>query len=283
MRALSSRLAWFNQLAQHSANACIKTYSSSFFLAARMLPRRQREQIAAIYAMVRIADEIVDGAGSEAGKTPAEIEQLLDDFARQVQAAVTEKFHPNPVCQAFGKTARELNLKNEWLTAFFAAMRQDIRPVAHTKESLATYIYGSAEVVGLMCLAVFAPQHLNNQTVCAGAQALGAAFQRINFLRDEHEDLRLGRNYLGFSQPSVQLAQAKQELAQAAAVLSFLPLRPRIAVAASMLFYQEVLLRVDPTGKDAARVSVPPVRKLQLLATAILHRGKVAPMFAPPW
>lgn len=158
----------------------------------------------ALYAMVRIADEIVDGAAA-----PGAARGLLEDYERAVREAPARSFHPDPVLHAYADTARRCAFREEHLAAFFVAMRSDL-PDATPGERLPIdrYIYGSAEVVGLLCVAVFTEGAGLPAEAEAAARRLGAAFQKINFLRDIGADEgQLGRAYL--PQPFDDAAQRR--------------------------------------------------------------------------
>lgn len=198
----SHPLRHYNHMADRAAATVVAEYSSSFTLATSLLPPRMRTDIRNLYAVVRVADEIVDGAAGRAGVNTAGVRALLDDFEQAVLASSQQYFHTDPILHAFGRTARHCSLQDQHLRAFFTSMRMDITLTSYSADSLRTYIYGSAEVIGLMCLAIFTSDgwELGQQQRARaeeGAKALGSAFQMINFLRDYHTDTSvLGRDYL---------------------------------------------------------------------------------------
>ena len=204
----------------------IGEYSTSFSLACRTLPGPVRRDIAGIYALVRVADEVVDGTARAAGLDAAQVRAALDvprgevdersqvraaldDYEAAVDRALDTGFATDLVVHGFADVARRHGFGRELTAPFFASMRADLEVAEHDGASLESYIYGSAEVVGLMCLAVFmdmpgtladTPAQRELLTDCA--RRLGAAFQKVNFLRDlgaDHD--QLGRTYFPGADP----------------------------------------------------------------------------------
>ena len=175
-------LALYSKAAQVSTNQVIATYSTSFGWATKLLSKSVRQDVRNIYGLVRVADEIVDGAADEAHDNPA---KLLDELEAETYRALESGFSTNLVVHAFAHTAREVGIKRDIIEPFFHSMRMDLTEREHDQKSFDTYVYGSAEVVGLMCLKVFmVGQEYSKEervTLIAGARALGAAFQKVNF------------------------------------------------------------------------------------------------------
>ncbi|ADG77113.1 Squalene/phytoene synthase OS=Tsukamurella paurometabola (strain ATCC 8368 / DSM / CCUG 35730/ CIP 100753 / JCM 10117 / KCTC 9821 / NBRC 16120 / NCIMB 702349 / NCTC 13040) OX=521096 GN=Tpau_0472 PE=4 SV=1 [Tsukamurella paurometabola] len=243
----------------------IRQYSTSFSLASRMMPRRVRSHITSIYGLVRVADEVVDGA------CPVDPRAHLDALEVATERAIETGFSTDLVVHAFANTARATGFGTELTRPFFASMRADLTPAPHTAESLAQYIYGSAEVVGLMCLRAYlhgaAPS--DYEALASDAKRLGAAFQKINFLRDLTDDeLRLGRAYLPELTPdayAAALADAREDLEQARRGIARLPGDVRRGVRAAADLYSALLHRLEAAGLDGARagrVRVPAASKL---------------------
>ena len=166
-------------------------YSTSFSLGIRVFDKKFRGPIYAIYGFVRFADEIVDTFHGYDKK------QLLDRFRQDTWTAIDEKISLNPVLHAFQQTVHQYNIERPLIEAFLDSMEMDLYKQDYEKNLYEKYIYGSAEVVGLMCLRVFVEgdsekyDHLK-----ASAQSLGAAFQKVNFLRDMKSDFKeRGRVY----------------------------------------------------------------------------------------
>lgn len=150
-----------------------------------------RDAICAIYAFVRYADEIVDtfeGADQKA---------LLQEYKNDTEKAIRERISNNPVLDAFQDTVHQYNIPSKYIEAFLFSMEMDLSLKSFSKKELDQYIYGSAEVVGLMCLCVFVPDKSRFNHLEPYACALGAAFQKINFLRDVKSDYEdRGRIYV---------------------------------------------------------------------------------------
>ncbi|QPK78859.1 phytoene/squalene synthase family protein [Corynebacterium lizhenjunii] len=275
---MPAALRLYDATACRAATQVLAGYSTSFSAATRLLGPRMRRDVANLYAVVRIADEIVDGAADQ------DVRALLDSYERAVLAAPAQRFHTDPVLHAYALTARRCGFAPQHLQAFFASMRQDIDTTMHTPSSLESYIYGSAEVIGLLCLDIFladAPCPTHRPQLEAGARRLGAAFQKINFLRDLGADSRgLGRTYfpqlrdhpLDADIQAGIIADIRADLAAAAPATAMLPLRPRCAVtAATAVFTQlaDTLAATPPAELTRTRVRVSNPRKLLTLATSL--------------
>lgn len=268
-----------------SARIChdvLAGYSTSFGLGTRVLPPGQRRDIEAVYALVRIADEVVDTRGG------ADAGDALDELEGQLARAMESGWSTNPVVHAFARTARRVGIDHDLTEPFFASMRADLTVRVHDEESYRRYIYGSAEVVGLMCLAVFLnadrrpgdPARRADPDTVEGARALGAAFQKVNFLRDLAADTALGRQYfpgVGPQGPDDRqyaeiLADIGADVARARLSLPALPPRPRTAVAVTLGLYDRLLSQLaglPPERVMAERVRVSNPRKLLVLGRTV--------------
>ncbi|MDJ0646742.1 MAG: phytoene/squalene synthase family protein [Flavobacteriaceae bacterium] len=188
----------FDQASQDCSKLITRSYSTSFSLAARMLAPSIRKDVYNIYGFVRFADEIVDSF-HDYNK-----EELLHRFEQDYYRARKEGISLNPILNSFQKTVREYNIDDHLVQAFLESMKADLGEIKYTtKEELKAYVYGSADVVGLMCLKVFVKgdQEKYNELKEA-AMRMGSAFQKINFLRDLKEDFEvLNRSYF----PNVDL------------------------------------------------------------------------------
>ncbi|MBG6213567.1 MULTISPECIES: phytoene/squalene synthase family protein [unclassified Cryobacterium] len=279
----------YAQTARASSTTVIGHYSTSFGLAARLLDARVRTPVRTIYALVRIADEIVDGAATEAGVSIEEQRQLLDELERETERAIVRGYSTNLVVHAFAATARQCGIDSSLIAPFFASMRRDLDPAPFTVQGVAEYIYGSAEVIGLMCLRCFlhwSPRSDAEVGVLEdGARHLGAAFQKINFLRDLSCDRELlGRNYfpgidpltLSEQQKNVILDDIDADLGIASAVLPLLPPGCRRAVAAAQGLFTRLSQRLRATPADQllrSRIRVPDGEKLMIALTSTLGHG----------
>ena len=277
--------ARYDDAARRAAATVIRRYSTSFGLACRLLGPDVRPHVHAVYALVRVADEIVDGASAGAGVPPQGSRELLDALEDETLAAIGRGFSSNLVVHAFARTARSAGIGAELVRPFFASMRADLSEDRHSPESLDEYVYGSAEVVGLMCLQVFlagrtvAGDHRARLT--AGARRLGAAFQKVNFLRDLAEDYgELGRVYFPGVEPEAfsetekvrLLDDIDADLAAARAVLADLPGSSRAAVLAAHDLFRELSVRIRTTPAQdllSSRIRVPNARKAALVAAAV--------------
>ncbi len=253
--------ALYDRTAARASSAVLAGYSTSFGVGARLLGRQARHDIEAVYALVRIADEVVDTRrGPDAGP-------LLDELEEQTARALVAGYSTNLVVHAFAATAARTGIGHAELDPFFASMRADLTVRVHDQESYELYVYGSAEVVGLMCLAVFLnadrapgePVRRPDAGLASGARALGAAFQKINFLRDLGADSgELGRSYFPGVRPGAldraQLDRILDEIAcdleVARGALPRLPRRARLAVAATLGLYDTLLTRLAATPPD---------------------------------
>lgn len=282
--AAASGLGLYTRAAHDSAARIIRSYSTSFGLATRLLDAELRPRVEDVYALVRVADEIVDGAAAEAGLREAEQRELLDALEEETERAMRAGYSANVVVHSFAATARWAGFGAELTRPFFASMRRDLSPVAFTADELGEYVYGSAEVVGLMCLAVFlagrAVPEPARRRLESGARRLGAAFQKLNFLRDLAVDYtELGRRYFPGIDPARLTERQKlalvldieDDLAAAAETIPDLPAGSRRAVAAAHALFTELCARLRATPAAdllARRVSVPAPAKLAILVRA---------------
>ena len=280
-------LALYTQAAHKAAREVIYSYSTSFGLATRLLDASFRPHVENIYALVRVADEIVDGSAEQAKALDASIDPaaLLGGFEQETYKAMQTGYSTNLIIHAFASTAREVGITKEIVEPFFYSMAQDLTETEHDQESFDRYVYGSAEVVGLMCLAVFVHgrEYSTEQkrTLTEGARALGSAFQKVNFLRDLAADFqKLGRSYFpgvnvnSFDEQTKQqlVADIEADLAKSSATLPLLPTGARRAVAAAQLLFTELNRKISKTQASALvtkRISVNNFSKLLLLLRAL--------------
>ena len=279
---VATGLGLYNRAAADAAATVITRYSTSFGLACRMLGPRPRPHVRNIYALARIADEIVDGPAAEAGLTPDATAALLDQLERETHDAIDRGFSSNLVVHAFATTARECGIGADLVAPFFASMRTDLQTQRHDAASHDAYVYGSAEVIGLMCLQVFVNAGSGHPVAPApelvdGARRLGAAFQDVNFLRDlAHDRGVLGRDYLEVSSAEDRarvLARIDADLAAAARVIPELPADSRRAVTAAHDLVAELAARLRAGDGSEERVRVPDAVKARLAARALLGFG----------
>ncbi len=181
----------FHFVSQQCSKITTEKYSTSFSSAIKLLHESLRTPIYNIYGLVRFADEIVDTFHEH------DKQNLLAQFRSETFQAIEKKISLNPILHSFQLTVNQYNIDLQLVEAFFDSMEQDLNKSCYDEQGYNQYIYGSAEVVGLMCLYVFCEgdkRAYNKLQPCA--QALGAAFQKVNFLRDLKADYQdLNRTY----------------------------------------------------------------------------------------
>lgn len=276
----------YDSVAESSSELIISRYSSSFGLASKLLSEPVRTQVHNIYALVRVADEIVDNPDSTLGVEPRST--MLTWLHEDVRHALQCGYSANLAVHAFARTAIECAIGEELIDPFFDSMRMDLEMADHTLESFDRYVYGSAEVVGLMCLRVFLAENatsdagrrvaeLDYQWLAPGARRLGAAFQKINFLRDladDHGELERcyfpGVDVEAFSNADRDriLADITGDLDEAAAVIPHLPDNSRRAVRVAHGMFAELTDRLQATPAAQirhTRVRVPDSVKARIV------------------
>lgn len=208
-----------------------------------------RRHVYNIYGLVRIADEIVDSYG----KTDALL--LLDSLEKEVSDAINRQYSTNPIVHAFALTAGQYALDLRHISAFFKSMRLDLFPQTYTDKLYDDYIHGSAEVIGLMCLPILCSGDKKlYESLKIGAQHLGAAYQKVNFLRDlraDHDELgRLyfpGLTYEEFDDKAKMLIiqDIKRDFSQALPAIGQLPKDTQPAIWLSYRYYAALLAKLD--------------------------------------
>ncbi|MDX6326311.1 MAG: hypothetical protein QOK15_2665 [Nocardioidaceae bacterium] len=275
----------YDSVSEGSAAVVIRQYSSSFGIASRLLAEPVRTQVRNVYALVRVADEIVDNPDPDLGHEPRA--RMLSWLHDDVRHALQTGYSGNLVVHAFARTAVGCGIGADLIDPFFASMRMDLETTVHTPESFDRYVYGSAEVVGLMCLRVFLAggeareRSRDYERLAPGARRLGAAFQKLNFLRDLAEDHdTLQRRYF----PGLDVDQfcdadrdrilddIAADLDAAAAVVPDLPTSSRRAVRVAHATFAELAARLRATPAPEirrTRVRVPDPVKVRLVAGAL--------------
>ena len=281
-------LELYTRAAEKSSSVIIREYSTSFGLAARLLAPEVRQHVENIYALVRVADEIVDGSAAEAKLAGGSVDPVhaLDDLEKEVYRALKDRFSANLVVHAFAHTANTVGFDRKLIAPFFQSMRMDLWKTVHSKASFEKYVYGSAEVVGLMCLQAFILGKdfslADREKLVAGGRALGAAFQKVNFLRDLAADSdALGRSYfpglkvaeLTDAKRDELVADINADLAKSSVTLRMLPKTSRKAVAAAHLLFEQLNKEIAKTPASAlktTRISVPTFGKLLIIIKVLL-------------
>lgn len=267
----------YNRVAYNSSRALTLAYSSSFGISSRFFDKDIQPHIYAVYGLVRIADEIVDTyKGPDAA-------MQLDQLEADTFAAISSQYSTNPIVHAFALTAAIYHIDADIIKPFFASMRMDLSPQLYTSDLYQTYIHGSAEVVGLMCLRVFCKgDAAQYEALRPGACALGSAYQKVNFLRDLASDYReLGRLYFpnetfdAFDEAAKQriIADIKSDFVTANNSLNKLPRSSQLAVRMSYVYYTELLHILSNTPVETiktTRVRVSSLRKTWLLIRTVV-------------
>jgi len=234
-----------------------------------------RNAIYSIYGFVRIADEIVD-TFHEYNK-----EKLLTDFERAYYEAIDEGISLNPILNSFQKTVKSYNISDELVQAFLKSMKSDLYKTKFSETEIKEYIYGSADVVGLMCLKVFVNgNEAQYEKLKPYAMRLGSAFQKINFLRDlKHDSTDLHRTYFPVlkTEPfnehtkNIILNDVSEDFRIALIGIRQLPGNARLGVYTAFLYYKSLTKRIKQVQAEQImkeRISVPNYLKILLLCKA---------------
>lgn len=265
----------FDEVSYNCSKLVTQKYSTSFSMATKMLSPKIRSAIYNIYGFVRFADEIVD-TFHEFDK-----ELLLNKFEEDYYTALAQGISLNPILNAFIHTVKKYNITDDLVAAFLKSMRADLHKTTYkTKEEYEAYIYGSADVVGLMCLKVFVDGNDKLYEKLKGpAKRLGSAFQKVNFLRDLKADFEtLNRSYF----PNVNLKQlnanskaeiikdieADFDIAFQKGILE-LPVEAKFGVYMAYRYYRRLLkkLKATPSSKIMdTRIRISNSMKINLLA-----------------
>ena len=243
--------ALYDQTCLECSRLITEQYSTSFGGGIRVFSKQVRQPIYAIYGFVRFADEIVD-TFHEHDKA-----KLMDDFKRQTFDAIETGLSLNPVLHAFQLTVNQYGITDDLILAFLASMETDLDKKTFTEEEYKTYIYGSAEVVGLMCLRVFVNGNDDPyQSLAPTARALGSAFQKLNFLRDIKADLEeRGRVYFPgldirhFDDANKKMIEAdiQQDFETAYTGIRQLPPPSRSGVTLAYNYYLQLFIKIKAT------------------------------------
>jgi phytoene synthase len=250
-------------------------YSTSFTLGIKMFSQELRAPIYAIYGFVRFADEIVDTFHDH------DKSKLLEEFKMETFKAIDQKISLNPVLHCFQDVVNEFKIDKDLIEAFLDSMEMDLHKSIYDKSDLNKYIYGSAEVVGLMCLKVFLNGDDNKyQELKPYAQALGSAFQKINFLRDMKSDYQeRGRVYFpdvdfnNFNQVEKEKIEIDiaEDFTKGLEGIKKLPSSARLGVYCAYKYYINLFYKIRNSSATLVmqkRIRVSDKRKLYLLTTS---------------
>ncbi|MFL1013375.1 phytoene/squalene synthase family protein [Flavisericum labens] len=265
--------ALFDTVSYQSSKLVTKTYSTSFSLATKMLYKTIRNDIYNIYGFVRFADEIVDSFHDY----PKEM--LFNRFSDDLELAIENKISLNPILNAFQYTFHKYGIDKDLVDAFMKSMRQDLHKSTYlTEAEFKEYIYGSADVVGLMCLKVFVKgDQQKYDELKETAMALGSAFQKVNFLRDLKADFEgLERTYFpntdlkNLDEVSKQdiIADIESDFKKGLCGIKQLPIEAKFGVFMAYRYYNQLLKKLKRTPalriKDS-RIRVSNPKKIELL------------------
>ena len=265
----------FHQVSQQCSQVTTKGYSTSFSSAIGLLHKDIRKPIYNIYGFVRFADEIVDTFHEHDKK------MLLQEFKEETHNAIERKLSLNPILHSFQITVNEYHIDPELIASFFKSMEMDLCGQQYNRDTYNEYIYGSAETVGLMCLYVFCE---GNKTAFERlkpfARSLGAAFQKVNFLRDLKADYNnLNRmyfpevdftNFTGYMKRNIE-EDISADFRHAYEGILHLPLKARFGVYVAYKYYTSLfkkIKKINPSRILEERVRIPNYRKVMIIARA---------------
>ncbi len=269
----------FDNVSDNCSKLVTKSYSTSFSLAVKMLSPKIRKDIYNVYGFVRFADEIVDSF-HEYDK-----EKLINKFEADYYEALEDGISLNPILNAFQQTVTKYQISDDLVQAFLKSMKADLYKTEYkTKEEYDAYIYGSADVVGLMCLKIFVNGNQEKyEELKFAAMRLGSAFQKVNFLRDLKDDIEgLDRSYF----PNVDLNALNNEsknqiikeiendfdVAFKDGILK-LPVEAKFGVYVAYRYYKRLLKKLNKTPSSEimeTRIRISNPMKINLLARSFV-------------
>ncbi len=268
----------FDELSYEVSKSTTKKYSTSFSLGILALKPTIRPAIYAIYGYVRLADEIVDSFHDYDKET------LLERFKNDTYMALEEGISLNPILQSFQDTVRHYKIDMELVNQFLHSMKMDLQQVDYNSDLYEEYIFGSAEVVGLMCLQVFTNGYKETyEALKPFAQKLGSAFQKVNFLRDLKDDFQLlGRTYF----PNIEMNSFDNcvkceiedsieiEFKEALAGIKLLPNSSKFGVYLAYKYYLSLFKKIKKKNAQAIlnqRVRIPNSQKMVVMVKSYVR------------
>ena len=268
----------YDSVSEDCSKIVTQSYSTSFSLATKMLDQSIRNDIYNIYGFVRFADEIVDTFHDFPKK------ELLDRFEEDLFYSINNRISLNPILNSFQKTVNTYKIEHKLIHAFLKSMRLDLnKNIYKTEKEYKEYIYGSADVVGLMCLKVFVKGKKSDyENLKPAAMSLGSAFQKVNFLRDLKNDFQnLERVYF----PNVDFTQfdektkhniikeIERDFSIALNGIFKLPSEARFGVYTAYKYYTKLLSKLKKTPSISIRqnrIRVPNYQKVSVFARSYL-------------
>ena len=268
----------YSKLSFEISEIVTREYSTSFYTASRIFDREIREGIFSIYGFVRLADEIVDSFHDY------DKESLLNRFENDCYDALRQGISVNPVLHSFQKTVRKYHIPEEDISAFLTSMKKDlVKKCYDNQRDAQEYIYGSADIVGLMCLKIFCNGNGSLYDELAyPAMKLGSAFQKVNFLRDLKDDTEiLGRYYFkyinlnGFDEAAkMQIIEGiEDDFREALKGLRRLPARSSTAVYVAYSYYLALLKKIKNSPAEEImnkRIRISNFRKMLILMKSVI-------------
>ena len=269
----------FDKISEECSKNVTKSYSTSFSLATKMLSSNIRQDIYNIYGFVRFADEIVDTFHSYNKK------ELFSRFVDDLNYSLNEGISLNPILNSFQKTVNKYNIDKSLIDAFLKSMEQDLEKKKYKSlKEYKDYIYGSADVVGLMCLKVFVGGNSDDfNRLKPYAMSLGSAFQKVNFLRDLNDDYKKlnriyfpGIDYKTFNEDAKNniMIDIEKDFAKALKGIYMLPNNSKFGVYAAYKYYKRLLRKLDRASYlqiKSKRVRVPNYQKVDVLARSYVR------------
>ena len=269
----------FDQVSESCSKIVTESYSTSFSLATKMLDSSIRQDIYNIYGFVRFADEIVDSFHNYDKKV------LLNLFEKDLKKSIEDKISLNPILNSFQKTIHNYQIDYELIDSFLNSMKLDLDKKKYlTKKEFDQYVYGSADVVGLMCLKVFVKGNKNQYNdLRPYAMSLGSAFQKVNFLRDlkaDHDGLNrsyfpnLNIDEFDESSKKIILDEIDKDFRHALKGIFKLPSSARFGVYTAYKYYLKLLNKLrktHPLKIKTSRIRVPNYQKVNVLARSYVR------------
>lgn len=269
----------FDQVSENCSKVVTESYSTSFTLATKMLDSSIRQDIYNIYGFVRFADEIVDSFHD------FDKQDLLNLFELDLKKSIKDKISLNPILNSFQKTFNKYEIDYKLVNSFLKSMKWDLNKKQYlNKEEFNEYVYGSADVVGLMCLKVFVKGNQKQYNELKPyAMSLGSAFQKVNFLRDlkaDHDGLN--RSYFPnlniekFDEESkkIILNEINKDFSHALKGIFLLPSSARFGVYTAYKYYLKLLIKLrntNPLKIKSTRIRVPNYQKINVLARSYIR------------
>ena len=269
----------YNDIAKKISEVTTRKYSTSFSLGINFFSYDIRPSIYGIYGFVRFADEIVDTFFDQ------DQEKLIIDFEKETLLSIKRKFSSNPILHSFQMVVNDYNIPIDLIKSFLNSMKMDIYQETHSEDSYKSYIYGSAEVIGLMCIHVFCKGNDKKiEELTDAAQKLGAAFQKVNFLRDLQDDYHgkgrlyfpeLNKNNVLDNDSKLMIEeQIENDFDDGIMGIKKLPNNSRLGVYLAYRYFRVLFKKLKNTDADKImenRLRINNFRKILLIPSAYLR------------